>query len=583
MAESNIGSEVVSAETRQKIVEQFKLHISGATAVELENSIYARSSNHKDYMADVHASYKKLEAMKQLRPLQQQQGGTSTMSVPQNFVDPALHQQSLSDPINALQHLTKQGQSPLQSNQMVRPPGQVPAVLQPRYPTHPGAVPGGLGVRIVGQQVLKGDVLMGQQQQNRMPAVVQANQMMASDQFQGGIPGQFQSHMQSRMQQFNQQVAGSPGGGQAQQHLLPSPGSSMTVPSPSNLNAVNPSPSMQQQMMIGLSPSSRMSLPSPGSHLNTPASEEQEYLQKWEQLQKYLEPLKKMILKIDKDEDRKMDMNKMKNLLDILSDRSKRLPLSTLLKCESVLERQLNVPSSPSAAGHSGSAGGSSSSAEEPLAMGQELYDVLKANIKRPDFHDVLKKTFEGAVRLIPMPEHIEYKRTKSKLPKYSPAVRPLRKTAESYTSSDLILQRNVLGNDEINESIQNEVLYLDDRYLIQLDTMHITGSESILLSCTFDDLNLPKVPSLIIQVPSTYPNSFNPQVLYLENNLETSPFFDRLRANMLREVGRLGKKHSLTELLVLWERVIKMSITTNTSLEVTSEYPHLPESSISD
>ena len=39
-----------------------------------------------------------------------------------------------------------------------------------------------------------------------------------------------------------------------------------------------------------------------GSTIRLSASEEQAYLEKWEQLQKYIEPLKRMISRIDKDE-----------------------------------------------------------------------------------------------------------------------------------------------------------------------------------------------------------------------------------------------------------------------------------------
>jgi len=47
---------------------------------------------------------------------------------------------------------------------------------------------------------------------------------------------------------------------------------------------------------MSMSSSSRAS----ASHLS--ASDEQAYLEKWKQLQKYVEPLKRMISKIDKDE-----------------------------------------------------------------------------------------------------------------------------------------------------------------------------------------------------------------------------------------------------------------------------------------
>lgn len=71
-------------------------------------------------------------------------------------------------------------------------------------------------------------------------------------------------------------------------------------------------------------------------------AEEQQYLDKLKQLSKYIEPLRRMINKIDKNEDRKKDLSKMKSLLDILTDPSKRCPLKTLQKCEIALEKLKN-------------------------------------------------------------------------------------------------------------------------------------------------------------------------------------------------------------------------------------------------
>ncbi len=55
------------------------------------------------------------------------------------------------------------------------------------------------------------------------------------------------------------------------------------------------------------------------------------------QLGKYIEPLSRMIAKIGNEDQEKL--GKMKKLMDILSNPSKRLPMETLLKCEAVLER----------------------------------------------------------------------------------------------------------------------------------------------------------------------------------------------------------------------------------------------------
>ena len=59
------------------------------------------------------------------------------------------------------------------------------------------------------------------------------------------------------------------------------------------------------------------------------------------QLEKYIEPLRRMITKIGtEDQDR---LAKMKKLLEILSNPEKRMPLATLQKCEDVLKK-MNLP-----------------------------------------------------------------------------------------------------------------------------------------------------------------------------------------------------------------------------------------------
>merc|ERR1719384_394499 len=85
-----------------------------------------------------------------------------------------------------------------------------------------------------------------------------------------------------------------------------------------------------------------MMQPSPSSNVNTPmgpaSQEDKEYIDKVKSLEKYIEPLRNMIAKIgsENDQDR---LTKMKKLLDILSNPSRRMPLSTLQKCEDVLKR----------------------------------------------------------------------------------------------------------------------------------------------------------------------------------------------------------------------------------------------------
>merc|ERR1712141_592498 len=67
--------------------------------------------------------------------------------------------------------------------------------------------------------------------------------------------------------------------------------------------------------------------------------EEAAYLDKVRQLGKYIEPLRKMIAKIGNEDQEKLQ--KMKKLMDILSNPSKRLAYDVLLRCESVLEHMI--------------------------------------------------------------------------------------------------------------------------------------------------------------------------------------------------------------------------------------------------
>lgn len=66
-------------------------------------------------------------------------------------------------------------------------------------------------------------------------------------------------------------------------------------------------------------------------------TEEQMYLEKVRQLSRFIEPLTCLIGRIGDVDSEKL--SKMKIMLDILSNPSKRMPMDTLLKCEAVLEK----------------------------------------------------------------------------------------------------------------------------------------------------------------------------------------------------------------------------------------------------
>lgn len=123
------------------------------------------------------------------------------------------------------------------------------------------------------------------------------------------------------------------------------PGNSM-VPSPALVPS--PSPQMPGSMMGPQRSVGSVMAPSPSSCINTPQQanavpsplnpqEEQLYREKYRQLTKYIEPLKRMIARMGNDDVEKL--LKMNRLLEILCNPSKRIPLETLVKCEKALEK----------------------------------------------------------------------------------------------------------------------------------------------------------------------------------------------------------------------------------------------------
>ncbi|OXB73286.1 UNVERIFIED_CONTAM: hypothetical protein H355_008262 [Colinus virginianus] len=257
--------------------------------------------------------------------------------------------------------------------------------------------------------------------------------------------------------------------------------SSGPAPSPSSF-LPSPSPQPSQSPAAARTPQN-FSVPSPGP-LNTPGereiyiadcglglyflpgnpnsvmspasssqSEEQQYLEKLKQLSKYIEPLRRMINKIDKNEDRKKDLSKMKSLLDILTDPSKRCPLKTLQKCEIALEKLKNdmaVPTPP----------------PPPVPptkqqyLCQPLLDAVLANIRSPVFNHSLYRTFMPAMTAIHGP------------PITAPVISSRKR---KYEEDDRQTIPNVL---------QGEVARLNPKFLVNLDPSHCSNNGTVHLIC---------------------------------------------------------------------------------------------------
>ena len=341
--------------------------------------------------------------------------------------------------------------------------------------------------------------------------------------------GQLQPQMATQaMSQPSNSMPGSEPSSVTSLGMAHSPVTMIPVPSPSSV-----------QPQVAQSPASRSfsGAPSPGTGLSGPSSigaapspasqmssnEEQAYLAKWKQLQIYIEPLKRMINRMAKDEDRK-NMNKMKNLLDILSDSSKRVSMNALIKCEQVL-RQMDPKPVP-----------------DPLPtkaadahMCQTLLDAVVSQIKSPMLNHTLHRTFGPAVQALHGP------------PLHIPSPPPKRKRLddESKDTSD------------IPNLLQGEVARLDKRFRVTLHQLHHTGSRTIRLLCHLNDKHLPNVPPISVTIPEDYPQS-SPICDQDLEDYKSTPFLEKVQKMLGAQLLQLPDKHALTSLLNCWEMSIR-------------------------
>uniref|UniRef100_A0A8B9XYK5 Mediator complex subunit 15 n=1 Tax=Bos mutus grunniens TaxID=30521 RepID=A0A8B9XYK5_BOSMU len=357
----------------------------------------------------------------------------------------------------------------------------------------------------------------------------------------GGAQGGSAGAPSPQVSQSSLTVLSSPSPGQ-QVHTpqsMPPPPQPSPQPGPpsSHLPWPRPAPCPPSQSPVTARTPQNFSVPSPGP-LNTPVNpssvmspagssqaEEQQYLDKLKQLSKYIEPLRRMINKIDKNEDRKKDLSKMKSLLDILTDPSKRCPLKTLQKCEIALEKLKNdmaVPTPP----------------PPPVPptkqqyLCQPLLDAVLANIRSPVFNHSLYRTFVPAMTAIHGP----------------PITAPVVSTRKRKFEED---ERQTIPN-----VLQGEVARLDPKFLVNLDPSHCSNSGAVHLICKLDDKDLPSVPPLELSVPADYPAQ-SPLWINRQWQYDANPFLQSVHQCMTSRLLQLPDKHSVTALLNTWAQSV--------------------------
>ncbi|XP_074868644.1 mediator of RNA polymerase II transcription subunit 15 isoform X2 [Carettochelys insculpta] len=491
----------------------------------------------------------------QVQPQQQQQ---QQQQIPQQQIQQQPPQQVMQQQMQQMQQQQQQQQQQqvAQAQQSQLPPQSQPQPMVSQAQAISGQIPSQvMPVTLTPQQIkamqVRAQLVQQQQQQQQQQQAAAAAQAAQAQAAQMGATGQVsQSSITmipspSPVQQAQTPQSMPP---PPQPQPSPQPGqptsqpnsnvSSGPAPSPSSF-LPSPSPQPSQSPAAARTPQN-FSVPSPGP-LNTPGnpnsvmspasssqSEEQQYLEKLKQLSKYIEPLRRMINKIDKNEDRKKDLSKMKSLLDILTDPSKRCPLKTLQKCEIALEKLKNdmaVPTPP----------------PPPVPptkqqyLCQPLLDAVLANIRSPVFNHSLYRTFVPAMTAIHGP------------PITAQMASPRKRKYEED-------ERQTIPN-----VLQGEVARLNPKFLVNLDPSHCSNNGTVHLICKLDDKNLPNVPPLQLSVPADYPDQ---SPLWIDNSRQyaANPFLQSVYQYMTSKLLQLPDKHSVTALLNTWAQSIRQA-----------------------
>jgi len=274
-------------------------------------------------------------------------------------------------------------------------------------------------------------------------------------------------------------------------------------------------------------PTSNSLAPSPSSGVNTPigppaSQEDREYLDKVKQLEKYIEPLRRMIMKIGNEDQDKLA--KMKKLLDILSNPDKRMPLGTLLKCEDVLKRMALDTVEPE------SEPGQSTSSLNPLL---EAVIKIRTSNKTAPLNHSLSRTFLPPLQAVVGPE--------ISLP-------PLPPTPPPQSGQD----------EDVPDVLQGEIARLDARFKVWLDGSQPTGAAgTVELVCQLDDKDLPAVPHINVVIPRNYPVS--PPICSLTTpDYLSTPFLQRVCDSLIARLDKLPSHHTLSQLLTAWELAVR-------------------------
>lgn len=306
-----------------------------------------------------------------------------------------------------------------------------------------------------------------------------------------------------------------------------------------------------------------MSHASPAAAPSPQSEEQKRYAEKLQQLSKFIDPLRKMIERIERDDvgQNKNEVNKIKRLLDIISDPmsfGKGVNLETLLKCEQVLEKmdfrlKPSVMHAPADQQHQQSHMPQHPN-PPPVSSSnicQPLMDAIYANIKKPHFQSTLARTFSPAAAALGIIQ------TNSTISSFRSDI------ISEAIESQLMRQQEAADRQEASSKniLEGEIARLDSKFKVEEDILSHPCSKSTQLIVNLDSLDLPHVPPLVVRIPENYPSQ--PPVYVPEHGFHSGDednFFRRVESLFLVNCQKLAASHSLTSLLQTWEQSVRQA-----------------------
>jgi len=304
-------------------------------------------------------------------------------------------------------------------------------------------------------------------------------------------------------------------------------------PATSTLNPV-PSPvqtnigqQLNQQGTANQQPQQQLANNQVLRHQNEPV-DENAYRAKLKQLQKYIEPLSKVIHKFNEDDEKhNKDYLKMKNLRDTLMNPQKRIPWSTLEKCEKVLQSWLDKKPTTKPQPQQ-------ANSPHNQHMCQSIFNTIGAAIQFKLLHHTLKRTFQPVVDVIEgdynLPETI------------ADADKMMMEACEEAADED---KRRVCPhriNCELKSNCGSFYFQIDERKSSG-DSLHIVCH---LIDHVYSDLG---ISPLHMQVNRDYPNSdakwIKPEIssLFSDENKMKMEFEEKL-VELMEKKQRVDKEY---------------------------------------